>query len=230
MRKWGIVVTVCYFLILIVFLLPAALTLIRGDTPFMKEIADYLTHWQTWATFAVVVGGQALLLFVSVDTPRKRLKPRTHIMVSVIVAGMFLSMLAYAAIWSVYVAIRGDKFDIDVGPFFALWGLLWLIWAIVFYLFNKNSSEIVTRATSWLLRGSALELIIAVVSHVIVRRRNDCSAPVVTGFGIVTGIAIMLLSFGPSVLFLLNRRMDERVPRGRNPLSPPAPNGNDKPN
>jgi hypothetical protein len=33
------------------------------------------------------------------------------------------------------------------------------------------------RATRWLLRGSILELLVAVPSHVIVRRRDDCCAP-----------------------------------------------------
>lgn len=215
MRKWGIVITVCYFLILIVFLLPTTLLLAPNDTPFYKAFSNFLSYWGTWLTFLIVVGGQALLLCMSVDTTQKRLKPRTHILVSVVVTGMFLSMLAYAAIWSIVVAIRGDRFDMNAGPFFAIWGGLWLVWAVVFYLFHRNSSEIVTRATSWLLKGSVLELIIAVVSHVIVRRRNDCSAPIVTSFGIVTGIAIMLLSFGPSVLFLLKRRMDARAPRAR---------------
>ena len=47
----------------------------------------------------------------------------------------------------------------------------------------------------------------------LVRRRHDCSAPAVTSFGIVTGVAIMLISFGPSVLFLYQRRLDTHATR-----------------
>jgi hypothetical protein len=85
---------------------------------------------------------------------------------------------------------------------------LWVVWGIVFYLYLRNSTEAVTRAVSWLLKGSALELLIAVPCHVWVRRREECCAPVFTSFGILTGIAVMLLSFGPSVLLLYKKRLD----------------------
>ncbi len=65
-----------------------------------------------------------------------------------------------------------------------------------------------THAVSWMLRGSVLELLIVVPCRVVVQRRNDCCAPAVTGLGIATGIAIMLLSFGPGVLFLVGKRLE----------------------
>jgi hypothetical protein len=85
---------------------------------------------------------------------------------------------------------------------------LWLVWGIVFYLYFQNSSNVTSRLVSWLLKGSVLELLIAIPSHVIVRRRDECTAPAVTSFGIVTGIAVMLLCFGPSVLLLYKKRID----------------------
>jgi hypothetical protein len=52
------------------------------------------------------------------------------------------------------------------------------------------------------------QLLIVVPCHIIVRRQ-DCCAPMVTSFGIATGIAVMLLSFGPSALLLYKKRLEE---------------------
>jgi hypothetical protein len=85
---------------------------------------------------------------------------------------------------------------------------LWLVWAMVFYLFARGDdpNSLVKRTTRWLLRGSILELLVAVPSHIIVRNRNDCCAPLGTFWGITTGISIMLLCFGPGVFFLFSER------------------------
>ncbi len=86
--------------------------------------------------------------------------------------------------------------------------LLWFIWAIVFRNFARSDepNSLLKRVTRWLLCGSILELLIAVPSHIIVRRRGDCCAPIGTFWGIVTGISVMLLCFGPGVYFLFVER------------------------
>jgi hypothetical protein len=57
--------------------------------------------------------------------------------------------------------------------------VFWVIWALIFHRFAKSDEpdSLLKRVTRWLLRGSILELLIAVPSHVIVRRRDDCCAP-----------------------------------------------------
>jgi hypothetical protein len=93
--------------------------------------------------------------------------------------------------------------------------LFWMLWGLIFFHFAKaDEPETLTRrATRWLLRGSILELLIAVPSHIIVRNRNDCCAPFVTFWGIVTGICVTLLAFGPGVYFLLVARMRTLRPK-----------------
>ena len=99
--------------------------------------------------------------------------------------------------------------------FYGWWLGLWCFWGALFYWYYRTSTGIVNKAVSWLLAGSVLELLIAVPAHVIVRHRDDCSAPIVTSWGIVTGIAVMLLSFGPGVLVLYKKRINGYAARRR---------------
>jgi hypothetical protein len=217
MRKWGIVISVFYAVIVLGLLLPAAIPLGGWGGPFSQEfygdLHDFYSMGVVWIPIGAVLAGQAALLFLSVDTSFKKLRPRAHIAFSVTVASMLIAMLAVAVFYCLDAAVRGDDFgnSYNLGApagVFELWGALWVLWGIVFYLYFRNSSRVTEQAVSWLLKGSVLELLIAVPCHVIVRRRHDCSAPVATSFGIVTGIAVMLLCFGPSVLFLFKKRLD----------------------
>lgn len=181
---------------------------------------DTYREWSAWVPTTIVISGQILLLFLSIDASFRRLKPRVHVLVSTVVAALLLTLLLFAVTLSLGVGLAGDKlFDpIDQHPWagnviLAACAILWLLWGVVFYRYARNSSDSVGRAVSWLLAGSVLELLVAVPCHVIVRRRHDCSAPTVTSFGIVTGIAIMLPSFGPSVLFLYKKRLDAYAAR-----------------
>ena len=216
MRKWGIVISAFYAVIVIALLVPAGISLAGVKDPLgtvlSKDMIEFFGEWLGWVTVIALVAGQAILLFLSVDTSFKKLKPRAHIAVSVVVTSMLFALLAFAGICAAGAAAAGDKF-LDrywesAVQMFGIWAAIWVLWGIVFYLYFRNSTQVTTRAVSWLLKGSVLELLIAVPAHVWVRRRGDCSAPLATSFGIVTGIAVMLLSFGPSVLLLYKKRLD----------------------
>lgn len=221
MRKWGIVISVFYALILLGLIVPAVVFFsgvkFEGWSDYLSDVLETCSTWLFWILAVAILGSQALLLFLSVDTSQKRLKPRSHVLVSVTVGALLTALLSSAVIWSLGFAIRGDnfwdKFFDKQYNLLLFWAALWLLWGILFFLYLRNSSAVVTRLISWLLKGSVLELLIVVPCHIIVRRRHDCSAPIATSFGIATGIAIMLLSFGPSVLFLYKKRLDSYSPR-----------------
>ena len=87
-------------------------------------------------------------------------------------------------------------------------GAVWLGWTLVFWLMSwrRTTDAVGARLHRWLLAGSVLELLVAVPTHVVVRRREECCAGVGTAFGICAGVAVMVMAFGPSVAFLYYRR------------------------
>jgi len=220
MRKWGIVISVFYAVIVLGILIPGAVLITganedAGWTGFVGAVHDAFAVGLIWFLIAIVLISQALLLFLSVEAARERLKPQTQLWISCTVAAALTVLMAMGIYLSFGVAIHGEKFldqldswaHTQTDAALVLTGI-WLVWGIAFYIYLRNKSEVVTRVISWLLKGSVLELLIAVPCHVIVRRKEHCCAPIVTSFGIATGVAIMLLSFGPSVLFLYKKRLD----------------------
>jgi len=219
MRRWGIVISLVYAVIAIAFLTPLAMWL-AGSGDVRGAVTDTFAQWPYWLLVALLVGAEALLLFLPVDTTEKRLKPRGPLARSVFVASLLFLFMTVSVVGSIGVVIYSDKFFDKLPshwwPLVSLAGI-WAAWGVVFWLYLRGKTDLTTRVVNWLLRGSVLELLIAVPAHVWVRRRNDCSAPLATSFGIVTGIAVMLLSFGPSVLLLYKKRLEsyrtaERAP------------------
>lgn len=111
--------------------------------------------------------------------------------------------------------------------FFGAMGLMiaitWMAWGGIFYRYYHNA-EVESWSRVWLrrvLKGSVLELLIAVPTHVVVRAREECCAPAVSFMGIVTGLSVMLLCFGPGVIFLYldrARRLRARKPDPEPPV------------
>jgi hypothetical protein len=93
--------------------------------------------------------------------------------------------------------------------------VFWVLWALLFWRHARQDAagSILQRCVRWLLRGSILELLIAVPSHIIVRRREDCCAPAMTLVGLITGLSVMLMCFGPGVFYLFVKRARSLQPR-----------------
>ncbi len=110
--------------------------------------------------------------------------------------------------------ILGDYFG---WASFAFVIFCWIAWLFVFYRFYRDvdSRTLFRRIMTWLIRGSIVELLVAVPSHIIVRRRDECSAPGLTYVGIAAGLVIMALAFGPGLFFLFRKRFERMKPRSK---------------
>lgn len=231
MKRWAALTVLIYALALILLAVPAIVIAFSGSKLFsIRQAVTVYDEWGYWLWLSLLVAGQVLLLLLPINVTEKRLPARRNLKVPIVVSAFFLGLLALTGALSLVSAIYGDNIpayynlgydihgqDTAIGAF--LTGLLtllafWLGWMVVFRRAadKDDPNSLVKRATRWLLRGSILELLVAVPSHVIVRRRDDCCAPIVTFWGIATGISVMLLCFGPGVFFLFVERSQRLRP------------------
>ncbi len=93
---------------------------------------------------------------------------------------------------------------------------VWLAWSGVFLVYFRNGdflakTETVVRA---LIRGSCLELLVAIPTHGLAYRRvtNDCYCDRGSYTGLVFGSAVLLWAFGPGLALLYWREKMRREP------------------
>ena len=216
MRRWGIIISVFYAIVLLGLLWPLAGYLIEEKFAdnFLKSWKILIEPDEIWPVYVwalLLTGGQILLLFLTVDTSWRRRKRRCHLAITIAFSTFLFSLLCLAAYMSILDTLsqeaRKPFLTESLVVFFTIWLALWVIWAAVFYSYYRNNSVYVDKVVSWLLKASVLELLIAVTAHVVARQRTECSHPAGTSFGIVTGLAIMLMCFGPGVLALHKKRV-----------------------
>jgi hypothetical protein len=167
----------------------------------------------TGTVFLMLLCGAALI-FVPVRAARRR--PMTPIglwvpiLASAVLAGMLVLGGGFA--WLEYAKAESPH------PALIAAGVVWVIWAAVFgvlALGRCGPQRVVNTLHRWLMAGSVLELLVAVPTHVVVRRREECCAGIATGMGICIGIGVMIVAFGPSVALLYYRRWKQ--------IKPPSP-------
>ena len=90
----------------------------------------------------------------------------------------------------------------------------WCVWSVVFYRVSRpeQASDVISRQCRLLLKGSILELLIAVPTHVVARYRDYCCAGFMTFVGLTMGASVLLFSYGPAVFFLFVERWNRLHP------------------
>jgi hypothetical protein len=94
-RRWGVIISGFYAAVVFGLLVPGFLVILK--LPLEKGegfdwwnvytyTEDFLFFLLPWGL--LFVGGQALLLFLSVDTSWRRLKPRRHIAITAALTGL----------------------------------------------------------------------------------------------------------------------------------------------
>lgn len=212
---WGIVVSALYVALFIVITLPVLLACFASD--FTKDGIklpwDVYAQGLYWALLGIIALSQYLFLRVPVRLTVGRPVSRASIWLPVIVSGFWLGCLVVgcgAAIVELFKIENGNwpREVMGIGI------ISWIVWAVVFFRISriKEPMDVVTQQSRWLLRGSILELLVAVPSHIVARGRADCCAGIFTFFGITMGLSVMLLSFGPAVFLLYYARWKRLQP------------------
>lgn len=211
MKRWGLLVAGLYALTLGILALPVTAVCFSGSSDALNVVLEF--GWLVILVFAV---DQVLLLVVPVALAQGRPVSRRALWLPVALSASLATLLATGFVLCLAFGIGGDEASEGVLlAALSVAGLSWFAWGALFYRYaaTRDPEAAVSRMMTWLLRGSILELIVAVPCHVIARRRDDCCAPGVTFLGICTGLAVMLISFGPGVFFLFVRRLRDRRPR-----------------
>ena len=130
-------------------------------------------------------------------------------------SGICVALLAGAGAFAVDEWLHGTKSPLNGWEFGAVAGATWLLWTVFFYLVSRSLDRGTwnDRVYQALLAGSALELLVAIPMHLVVRRRTECCAGMMTALGIGVGITVMLIALGPAVFFLFHRRYRQAYAR-----------------
>jgi hypothetical protein len=217
MKRWAVLVVFVYFLILVALTSPM---LLAAFYPQMKarDSLEVFSEWMYWAGLGVMIVGQAAMLLIPVDLAMQRPTTRRSVLWPLLASGLMVGVLGAGAGASILEFIRRDKALDLVGkgvPLLAVIVPVWAVWSIVFYRTGRGAAamDVITRQCRYLLRGSVLELLVAIPTHIVARARHYCCAGLLTFLGIAFGVSVMLFSFGPSVFFLFVQRWKRLQPQ-----------------
>ncbi|MGD0767201.1 MAG: hypothetical protein ABSB42_03155 [Tepidisphaeraceae bacterium] len=208
-RPWWV-----YGLIVVYLLLLAGVLMLPAFMKYSEENSnDDSFIWIVTAFVCGLVVCGLTLMILPIRLLRHRPISRRSIWFPVIGSGLLAGTLLFGGGMALSELLKEASDAAGWAILFSSIGV-WAGWSIVFSLiaFQSGPGRIGMTLHRLLIAGSVLELLVAVPSHVIVRRRNECCAGMATGFGICVGLSVMIVSLGPSVLILYHRRRNRIVP------------------
>ena len=215
MKRWALLVAILYGAIICLLLPPVYHLAFATQARPSQEESLFRANW--WWLLTVMAVGQGVLLAVPVRVAGRRPVTRRPLAMTVGAGALMMSALVVGAFCSIY------EFGFhETGGHWTIWtafglGLgAWCGWGWIFFRMSRAAemTNFVSRMCRWLFKGSILELLIAVPTHIVARYRDYCCAGVMTFIGLTLGLSVMLFSFGPGVFFLFAARWRQLHPKG----------------
>ena len=214
MKRWAVLVVALYFLILVALTSPLVLVAFFPLKSAPTVLGPFF-EWPYWAAVGVFLVAQAVMLLVPVELSLQRPTSQRSVLWLILSAGLMMGVLGMGAAISINEFIRQGNADATNAAI--PWGVLlslWALWTIVFYRSSRTvpATDVITQQCRYLLKGSILELLIAIPTHIVARARDYCCAGFYTFIGIAFGISVMIFSFGPGLFFLFAARWKRLQP------------------
>ena len=212
MKKWPFIVAGLYGLALLAHSGPLIMFAFLPETfskpPNLSDVREFFTSGWVWCPIGVMVLAQFALLRVPVAIASRRPVTQRPLLMTILGAALMMGLLVFGAAISLYEMAVKDKGDDRVWMVVALGIVSWLFWAFYFYVTTKGASPDaqVAGIKRSLWKGSILELLVAIPTHIVARHRDYCCAGFLTFIGLCCGFSVMLFAFGPAVYFLFVER------------------------
>jgi hypothetical protein len=204
---WGLLVGALYLAVSVVITLPFLWACFYKTGDRNPLTWDVYKEWPYWTVIGFILLGQFLLLRVPVRLATQRPVSRSSVWLPIIVSGFCFALLSLGLFCTLVELFKVSGVT-EAWIILTVLGVSWVAWALVFADMTSRATveNAVALQSRWMLRGSILELLVAVPSHIVARGRSDCCAGFLTFIGLTTGLSVMLLSFGPAVFLLYYAR------------------------
>jgi hypothetical protein len=221
MKRWALIVAGLYVALLLVMTVPAILLAFAPHVGVGEAFKAFVA-WPYWVWLVIMLVSQIALLAVPVRVASLRPVTQGPIWRTILAGGLMAGGLAGGAFLSIYeFLVRGNLSNKFLWTAIGLAILTWGIWALVFFRMSRGAepADLVSRQCRYLIRGSILELLIAVPTHIVARYRDYCCAGFMTFIGLTMGVSVMLFAYGPAVFFLFVERWKRLHPVRTTPAS-----------